>query len=1642
MNRTSSTTNTQKINYAQAAAQPKSKQVSQQHQNSHQSQQQQQQQQPQIQQTAATTPSNNSTSVNGKSTSQPKPQPQHNSVIGNGNANTNVGRSTSTIKATQQKNPVQLPTKGQPRENNAITIQFGSLNQPSAPSLSTSPVNNSIAVSSGGALPTIVPKINTVFGSVTVRGASEELAQPTPTPPAVVPSGPGAFTTTTNTTPRPVAARINEIPRTQSAPPQLNLQDSNNVKNVGQPSGHQSSNITSRTQPVQAAQQLPTATPHQQPTSTSNTPHNRKDSVSSTVSSNDGQQNQHFHPHQPQSHHTNHNHTNQHAHSSYHPHGPRSHPHHKPGGMPGSGQGVPGQYRPRDNKTGLTGPVQPSPTINPAQPTVPPQGTIPLNGPQPPMPMNVQWAPYRSLPQPSPAAFYPAYGYIPTMPQPPYVHAQVQRPPMPQHHIPQQTPVSQFATPSGGVKSRAIPIINPADKSTVVVQPQPSVTAPSVKKEETPTATANDGKKLDDVDKEKEKQLSDDKKDSKAIKIVNPVEKDKIEREKKEKEEREQREREEKERIEREEKERKVKEEIEQREREEREREEERIRKEQEEKERQEREEKERREREEKEREEKERKEREEKERKEREEKERKEREEKERKEREERERKEREERERKEREERERKEREEKERKEQEERERKERDEKERREQEEIEKKKKEEKEREEKEREEKEREEKERKEKEREEKEREEREREEKEREEKEREEKEREDQERIKREKEEREKREREEQERIEKEHKEQEKVEKKKEEAKAKTESEEAESKKEAELVDKKDPKKDEKKISKSRPGPLDLSRTTSAPAGPLSSARLIDDLNSVQYPPHIKSPNPSIPGKYKYDRSFLMQFMNVCKEKPENLPTLDAIGMDEPKDDKKNARNPPRLGPRSSSQHSKSSTSQASQFQQPMGDFKSLPKSTNEDRFMMQTTTISRTSSGSSSFGRSTLGPRTGSGSTLLPPQIGGPSPPSPGRAGRRDMSKRTSRGGHQMPQVGQDQVTPLELSENRWVPGMINPIPRGSDELLQMDIVQRKVKALLNKLTLEKFDSISDQIIEYANKSKFERDGRMLKEVIRLTFEKSCDEPNFSQMYAQLCRKMMERVDPEIVDENVTNAEGKFVQGGTLFRKYLLNRCQEDFEKGWKVNVPVPSNEKGEPDLMSDEYYTAARAKRHGLGLIRFIGELFKLNMLTERIMHECVKKLLTVQNAIPEEEEMESLCKLMTTVGQQLDHAKAKSHMDAYFHRMEDISKNSKLSSRIKFMLMDVIDLRNNSWVPRRDNNAPKTIAEIHEDAAKQKEEAEILRRAASSGMPKMADQISRGGSGRRDKSMSSHGSSGQSVSSDGWNTVGGTSSASRQAGDLSKFGSVSRSKVTSTQFSLAPGGATFASLAGGSKGWKTTESKDRKDKTESMSRTNSTSNTYGILAHSESTETRKIDSSSVAESTKSFPASSERKKIILAPRSTPLAENPPAPKSIMTKSSANSITPISKEVADRKIISTVEEYLNIVDMNEVILCINELPKEYHSKTIETFSNKVLEKKQDDVDKVIKLFDKFIIDNIVDKSVFIGGFTATVEFLIDIGADAPKSYTFTGQLFRAARLDSKDVADLLKPLSEIDDKGLEKVMAGYNNSS
>lgn len=63
------------------------------------------------------------------------------------------------------------------------------------------------------------------------------------------------------------------------------------------------------------------------------------------------------------------------------------------------------------------------------------------------------------------------------------------------------------------------------------------------------------------------------------------------------------------------------------------------------------------------------------------------------------------------------------------------------------------------------------------------------------------------------------------------------------------------------------------------------------------------------------------------------------------------------------------------------------------------------------------------------------------------------------------------------------------------------------------------------------------------------------------------------------------------------------------------------------------------------QARRRSLGNIKFIGELFKLKMLTEAIMHDCVMKLLKNHD----EESLECLCRLLSTIGKDLDFEKAK---------------------------------------------------------------------------------------------------------------------------------------------------------------------------------------------------------------------------------------------------------------------------------------------------------------------------------------------------------------------------------------------------------
>ncbi len=137
------------------------------------------------------------------------------------------------------------------------------------------------------------------------------------------------------------------------------------------------------------------------------------------------------------------------------------------------------------------------------------------------------------------------------------------------------------------------------------------------------------------------------------------------------------------------------------------------------------------------------------------------------------------------------------------------------------------------------------------------------------------------------------------------------------------------------------------------------------------------------------------------------------------------------------------------------------------------------------------------------------------------------------------------------------------------------------------------------------------------------------------------------------------------------------------------------------------------------------LGNVKFIGELGRLDLLSEAILHKCIKTLLEKQRDekySDMSEDLECLCKMMPSIGKKLDQGESIKLMDQYFERMRklrnigatkqgngsDLNKDAGLPTRIKFLLQDCIDLRANNWVPRQTqlDQAPKTMTEVRNGA------------------------------------------------------------------------------------------------------------------------------------------------------------------------------------------------------------------------------------------------------------------------------------------------------------------------------------------------
>ncbi|XP_070829542.1 eukaryotic translation initiation factor 4 gamma 1a isoform X2 [Chaetodon trifascialis] len=330
--------------------------------------------------------------------------------------------------------------------------------------------------------------------------------------------------------------------------------------------------------------------------------------------------------------------------------------------------------------------------------------------------------------------------------------------------------------------------------------------------------------------------------------------------------------------------------------------------------------------------------------------------------------------------------------------------------------------------------------------------------------------------------------------------------------------------------------------------------------------------------------------------------------------------------------------------------------------------------------------------------------------VGGPRGPPPGP--RRSQQGQRKEPRKIISSMSLSDDVQLNKAENAWKPSTKKSARSRPEEVADDDAEQvktqelfKRLRSILNKLTPQKFQELMKQVTELTIDTE-----ERLKGAIDLIFEKAILEPNFSVAYANMCRCLLGLKVP------TSDKPGIFVN----FRKVLLNRCQKEFEKDQdddeiferkQKELEAAKDEEERERLRVELEDARDQARRRSLGNIKFIGELFKLKMLTEAIMHDCVVKLLKNHD----EESLECLCRLLSTIGKDLDFEKAKPRMDQYFNQMDKIIKERKTSSRIRFMLQDVLDLRKNNWVPRRGDQGPKTIDQIHKEAEMEEHREQI---------------------------------------------------------------------------------------------------------------------------------------------------------------------------------------------------------------------------------------------------------------------------------------------------------------------------------------
>lgn len=301
-------------------------------------------------------------------------------------------------------------------------------------------------------------------------------------------------------------------------------------------------------------------------------------------------------------------------------------------------------------------------------------------------------------------------------------------------------------------------------------------------------------------------------------------------------------------------------------------------------------------------------------------------------------------------------------------------------------------------------------------------------------------------------------------------------------------------------------------------------------------------------------------------------------------------------------------------------------------------------------------------------------------------PPYPGFSLDEVLRKRATRGS-----------SALQRGENAWRVASAKTSDEG---------IVRIVQGALNKLAPEKYQEVIDNLTV----PSLIATDRAMQLVIDLIFKKALQEPGYSVMYARLCYDMamyeiqLQAASPSAAGAASLNtplsSDGQTNQKkSSKFRENIIRNAQKEFQLTDPAQFATLEGEELEEARAS----LIKRKKAN----ITFVGQLYIHSLLSPSIMFQIMQQVLKtgeLKATPPQEVDIEVLNALLETVGKSLDREPHKDKLDLHFERLKQLQANGAYGMRIKFKIMNLLDLRSNQWEPRvmrADNQAPTTLQE-----------------------------------------------------------------------------------------------------------------------------------------------------------------------------------------------------------------------------------------------------------------------------------------------------------------------------------------------------